>query len=157
MIEELDKDILQLSTHVNGNHVIQSFLNAFRSSEQPADPDIKGAEIRSVYTQFIFDACMKHCQEIGTHKHGCCVMQRCLEKGSRAQKMALADVIIKHLSALIEDPFGNYLVQNVLKLENTEKSDMIFRVIAKDFVRLSQLKFSSNVIEKCLDSDKIGP
>jgi hypothetical protein len=84
-------------------------------------------------------------------------MQRCLEKGSRAQKMALADVIIRHLSALIEDPFGNYLVQNVLKLENTEKSEMIFRVIAKDFVRLSQLKFSSNVIEKCLDSDKIGP
>ena len=84
-------------------------------------------------------------------------MQRCLEKGSRAQKMSLADVIIRHLSALIEDPFGNYLVQNVLKLENTEKSEMIFRVIAKDFVRLSQLKFSSNVIEKCLDSDKIGP
>ena len=70
--------------------------------------------------------------------------------------MALADVIIKHLSALIEDPFGNYLVQNVLKLENTQKSEMIFRVIVKDFVRLSQLKFSSNVIEKCLDSEKIG-
>lgn len=33
---------------------------------------------------------------------------------------------------------------------------MIFRVITKDFVRLSQLKFSSNVIEKCLDSNKIG-
>ena len=70
--------------------------------------------------------------------------------------MALADVIIQHLAALIEDPFGNYLVQNVLKLESAEKSDMIFRAIAKDFVRLSQLKFSSNVIEKCLDSEKIG-
>lgn len=70
--------------------------------------------------------------------------------------MELADVIIDHLSDLIEDPFGNYLVQNVLKLESVEKSDMIFRVIAKDFVRLSQLKFSSNVIEKCLDSDSIG-
>lgn len=33
---------------------------------------------------------------------------------------------------------------------------MIFCVITKDFIRLSQLKFSSNVIEKCLDSDKIG-
>lgn len=70
--------------------------------------------------------------------------------------MKLADVIIANLSELIEDPFGNYLVQNVLKLESAEKSDMIFRVIAKDFVRLSQLKFSSNVIEKCLDSEKVG-
>ncbi len=44
----------------------------------------------------------------------------------------------------------------MLKLESAEKSDMIFRVIAKDFIRLSQLKYSSNVIEKCLDSEKIG-
>lgn len=33
---------------------------------------------------------------------------------------------------------------------------MIFGVMTKDFLRLSQLKFSSNVIEKCLDSEKIG-
>jgi len=45
-------------------------------------------------------------------------MQRCLEKGSWEQKLALADVIIENLSALIEDPYGNYLVQNVLKLKS---------------------------------------
>jgi hypothetical protein len=33
---------------------------------------------------------------------------------------------------------------------------MIFSAIAKDFVRLSQLKFSSNVLEKCLESLNIG-
>jgi len=72
------------------------------------------------------------------------------------QKMALADVIIRELTALIEDPYGNYLVQNVLKLGNQQQNNLIFQTIAKDFVRLSQLKFSSNVIEKCLDSEKIG-
>ena len=83
-------------------------------------------------------------------------MQRCLEKGALQQKLALADVIIENLAELIEDPYGNYLVQNVLKLKSTEKNEMIFAAIAKDFVRLSQLKFSSNVLEKCLESDKIG-
>lgn len=53
---------------------------------------------------------------------------------------------------LIEDPYGNYLVQNVLKLEDKTKNEQIFSQIAKDFIRLSQLKFSSNVIEKCLES-----
>lgn len=99
---------------------------------------------------------MQYCKEIGTHKHGCCVMQRCLEKGSRTQKMALADVIVAHLADLIEDPFGNYLVQNVLKLETASKSSSILNSIARDFVRLSQLKFSSNVIEKCLESSFVG-
>ena len=56
---------------------------------------------------------------------------------------------------LIEDPYGNYLVQNVLKLENAERNERIFAEIAKDFIRLSQLKFSSNVIEKCLDAKQL--
>ena len=57
-----------------------------------------------------------------------------------------------HLSELIEDPFGNYLIQNVLKLEKVEYNRRIFGEIAKDFIRLSQMKFSSNVIEKCIES-----
>ena len=101
LVKELECNILNLSTHVNGNHVIQAFLTSFKSSDQPQDSDMDGAEMRWAYTQFIFDACMNYCQEIGTHKHGCCVMQRCLEKGSKLQKMELADVIIDHLSELI--------------------------------------------------------
>lgn len=89
---------------------------------------------------------------IGKHKHGCCVMQRCLEKGTWNQKIHLADFIIKHMHSLIEDPYGNYLVQNVIKLNDPIKNELIFSEIAKDFIRLSQLKFSSNVIEKCLES-----
>jgi len=89
---------------------------------------------------------------IGKHKHGCCVMQRCLEKGTWNQKISLADFIVQEMDSLIEDPYGNYLVQNVIKLDDRTKNEAIFKEIAKDFIRLSQLKFSSNVIEKCLDS-----
>lgn len=85
-----------------------------------------GCEELYKFTQFIFDACMNYCIEIGSHKHGCCVMQRCLEKGKEVQKLMLADVIIFNLHSLIEDPFGNYLVQNVLKLNNSDRNDMIF-------------------------------
>ena len=53
---------------------------------------------------------MQNCVEIGMHKHGCCVMQRCLEKGTQAQKLELANYIIEHMDHLIEDPYGNYLV-----------------------------------------------
>ncbi len=62
-------------------------------------------------------------------------MQRCLEKGSRAQKLDLSDYIIENIHDLIEDPFGNYLIQNVLKLEDRDKNERIFKQIAKDFKR----------------------
>lgn len=152
----LERDVLELSMHTHGNHVIQAILVAFRSSDKPSDSDMPGTAPNTRFTDFVFQACMRECRLIGTHKHGCCVLQRCLEKGSWEQKLALADVIVENLATLIEDQFGNYLVQNVLKLRSEAKNEMIFNAIARDFVRLSQLKFSSNVIEKCLESDNIG-
>jgi hypothetical protein len=152
VISALQTDIVELTMDMHGNHVIQAFLMIFKASNHPSDSDIEGSDKTCQYTQFIFDACMQNCIEIGKHKHGCCVMQRCLEKGTKSQKLKLADHIVANMSHLIEDPYGNYLVQNVLKLENEEKNEMIIMQIGKDFIRLSQLKFSSNVIEVCLDS-----
>ena len=53
-------------------------------------------------------------------------MQRCLEKGRQTQKLALAHEIIKTIGDLLEDPYGNYLVQNVLKLELSNLNEKIF-------------------------------
>lgn len=152
VISALNQEAVQLTMNMHGNHVIQAFLMIFKASNHPADKDYSGSDQTGLYTQFIFNACMQNCIEIGMHKHGCCVMQRCLEKGTRSQKLELANHIIQHMDYLIEDPYGNYLVQNVLKLEDEDKNEQIFKQIAKDFIRLSQLKFSSNVIEKCLNS-----
>ena len=82
-------------------------------------------------------------------------MQRCLEKGRMEQKVKLAIKIISQVGNLIEDPYGNYLVQNVLKLEKPELNEQIFQYIGQHFIHLSQLKFSSNVIEKCLESKQV--
>jgi len=151
---EMSHYIFDLSTHPNGNHVIQEFLLTFKASDTPEQGDRAGAEAFAPYTQFIFQACMDYCDQIGSDKHGCCVMQRCLEKGLISQKLKLADVIISRIHVLIEDPYGNYLVQNVLKLKNDIRNNQILNFIAGDFVRLSQLKFSSNVIEKCLETSQ---
>lgn len=60
-----------------------------------------------------------------------------MEKGLVRQKMALSDVIIKNTAVLIECPFGNYLVQNVMKMGCEERNNQIFNFIAADFTRLS--------------------
>ena len=44
----------------------------------------------------------------------------------------------------------------MLKLKSEMRNDQILNFIAGDFVRLSQLKFSSNVIEKCLETSQAG-
>jgi hypothetical protein len=153
IIHEFEKDCLLMCMHSNGNHVVQTFITQFRSSEQPQDGDIAGTEDCQQFTEFALQACLTWPVQIGSHKQGCCVMQRCLEKGRQTQKLQLARVIVENLKDLIEDPYGNYLVQNVLKIRNDEINKEIFAFIASDFIRLSKMKFSSNVIEKCLESE----
>lgn len=80
VIHSLDQQIVELTLNMHGNHVLQQFLMVFNvKSEAESSIDTHTAEL---YTQFIFDACIKNIITIGKHKHGCCVMQRCLEKGT---------------------------------------------------------------------------
>lgn len=58
------------------------------------------------FEQFIFDAAAAHCVEIATHRHGCCVMQRCVDFASAPQKQRLVAVIAANALALSQDPYG---------------------------------------------------
>lgn len=51
----------------------------------------------------------------------------------------------------VKNPFANYVVQFVLNLEMEEINEMISKELMSDLINLSKQKFSSNVIEKCLE------
>jgi hypothetical protein len=58
IVDEIRGSVLQLVKDVNGNHVIQKCLSYFQPSE----------------VDFIYDEIINRCEEIATHKHGCCVI-----------------------------------------------------------------------------------
>ena len=49
-----------------------------------------------------------------------------------------------------QDAFGNYVVQYVLELGHTEAAAAVMGHLTGRCAELSQQKFSSNVVEKCL-------
>lgn len=51
---------------------------------------------------------------------------------------------------VLQDPFGNYVVQYVLELGHVEATATIMRQLYGQYPELAQQKFSSNVVEKCL-------
>ncbi|KAI1825724.1 ARM repeat-containing protein [Xylaria intraflava] len=134
IIEALRFRVVELIQDLNGNHVIQKCLNKLGS----ADSD------------FIFSAVGANCIEVGTHRHGCCVLQRCIDHASGAQKTWLVAQITEHALRLVQDPFGNYVVQYIIDLnEPTFTGPLSQKFLGKIGV-LSRHKFSSNVVEKCL-------
>ncbi|EME29106.1 Pumilio domain-containing protein C6G9.14 [Galdieria sulphuraria] len=124
----------QLMKDVNGNHVIQRCLQ----------------KVAPTHNQFIFDAVVSHCVELATHRHGCCVIQRCLDYAIPLQKEQVCMEICENAFTLVQDAFGNYVVQYVLDLKNRFYIAKIIAQLAGHLYELSVQKFSSNVVEKCL-------
>ena len=60
------------------------------------------------------------------------------------------DEIIYHALTLIQDPFGNYVVQYVLDLPDVRFCNATIQRFLGNVANLSTQKFSSNVIEKVM-------
>lgn len=56
--------------------------------------------------QFIFVAAAKYCVEIATHKHGCCVLQRCIGYSSGEHREKLIAEISANALLLAQDQYG---------------------------------------------------
>jgi len=135
IVEALKDDAVRLCIDSNGNHVIQRALQFMKPE----------------YNQFVFDAVCKECTTVGTHRHGCCVLQRCLDAANKTQKAEVIEQVERQAMKLMQDPYGNYVVQYVLDSCTAEEA---FGVIMKPLGHIYELsvqKFSSNVIEKCLE------
>ena len=90
MIRALESNVVDLIQDLNGNHVIQRCLNRL----VPADNqfvvrlEVGLWELLIIIICFQYNAVADHCMDVATHRHGCCVMQRCIDHASDAQKVS---------------------------------------------------------------------
>ncbi|KAL5559013.1 hypothetical protein UlMin_035224 [Ulmus minor] len=134
IMSALEPGFLHLMKDLNGNHVIQRCL-------QCLIPEYNG---------LIFDAAAKFCVNIATHRHGCCVLQKCIAHSTGRHQHKLVTEILKHGLFLAQDPFGNYVVQYLIEQRLPIVSDRLISQFKGQYVHLSMQKFSSHVVEKCL-------
>ncbi|KAL9396271.1 hypothetical protein Peur_010524 [Populus x canadensis] len=134
VILALKPGVLDLVKDQNGNHVIQRCLNLLSNEDN----------------KFIFDAATKFCVEIASHRHGCCVMQRCIAHATGKHWDKLMTEISRNGLLLAQDPFGNYVVQYIMDLKNPCSIAILLSQLKGNYVHLSMQKFGSHVVERCL-------
>lgn len=130
----LARDVVRLVKDVHGNHVVQKVLQRFDHPDK----------------QFIYDAMCSDCASIATNKQGCCVLQRCLEFASAQQRLQLVGTIVSCALQLVQDPYGNYVLQYVLEGCDSTVNDGLAALFLPHLATLCVNKFSSNVVEKML-------
>ncbi|GFY96420.1 pumilio 7 [Actinidia rufa] len=130
----LKPGFLDLIKDPNGNHVIQRCLQCLSTEDN----------------KFIFDGAAKFCVDIATHKHGCCVLNRCITQAVGKYREKLLAEIVAHGFHLAQDAFGNYVVQYIIELKVPSATASLISQFEGHFVYLSMQKFGSHVVEKCL-------
>jgi len=129
---ELAPYVTKLSMDTNGNHVVQRMLQHLDRSE------------------FVCESIIKDLLIVTRHRHGCCVVQRCLDAADSAHRQALVARIEEHALQLMQDPFANYTVQYVIENGRAGEGLRIVELIKGKIETLSKQKFSSNVVERCI-------
>ncbi|KAJ1558499.1 mRNA binding protein puf3, partial [Nowakowskiella sp. JEL0078] len=141
LIHELDGNVLKCVKDQNGNHVIQKAIERI-----PAE-----------HCQFIIDAFHGQVYALATHPYGCRVIQRIFEhctddlSGNRgANAKPLLDELHRYTLNLIQDQYGNYVIQHVLEHGKPQDKALIVGKVRGQVLQMSKHKFASNVIEKCV-------
>jgi len=135
LIDALKTHSLALIKHNKANYLIQYCLD----------------KLTEKHNQWIYDAVCLNMAEISKDRVGCVIVKRCIDHANDRQSTTLLEKIAESSMLLVEDPFGNYVVQHVLaKYPVHDKSRSLIRSLLGHVTELCTQKFSSNVIEKCL-------
>lgn len=154
LILEFDSYVLTCITDQNGNHVIQKCIEVMSAKAKEAEYASGNSSLAKSMThriQFIVDEVLGNVRQLCCHPYGCRVLQRMLEHCVETQKSATLDEIQRCHKALLDDQYGNYVIQHVLQYGRESDRDSLLNIIVQnDLLKLSRQKFASNVVEKLL-------
>lgn len=154
LLHEFESYVLTCIQDQNGNHVMQKCIEVMsvKAKEAEARTGEAGLAVSMAQRiQFIVDDVLANVKTLCCHPYGCRVLQRMLEHCVEVQKAATLDKIQLCHKALLDDQYGNYVIQHVLQYGRESDRDSLLQIIVdNDLLKLSRQKFASNVVEKLL-------
>ncbi|CBH11579.1 pumillio RNA binding protein 4, putative [Trypanosoma brucei gambiense DAL972] len=143
----LQRGTLQLMTDLNGGHVIQKLLQCISQKD----------------LTFLYDVIVKDTVDVCNDKHGCCVVQKCMDHAINVHLQRTQKAILRHMLQLSLNPYGNYVVTHLISMCNSQSQRHVVNEAAHCAGPALELlcanKFASNVVEKivrgCAPSAKL--
>lgn len=144
LLNEFHDNVTKCIHDQNGNHVIQKIIEVMSFKVKLGEGEIE------VY-DFILQDVLAIVSELSCHPYGCRVMQRILEHCVEEQKEQALNCISCCFEHLLDDQYGNYVIQHVLQFGRDDDRNALLQIIlSRDLLTLSRQKFASNVVEKLL-------
>lgn len=128
-------NVYNLINDINGNHVIQTIIQyANKASLKPMYRELNERII-----------------DVAKLKEGGCVFPKILNNSLEEDRDILIESILNSIDILINDDYGNFIIQHILKLNIKKYNLIIYSYIENKIIKLSTQKYSSTVIQACID------
>ena len=139
-IDKIIPHVVNLINDLNGIHIIQRLIC-----------------IKSQYIQLIYNNIYENIELISVTRDGSnFIMKKLFDFLDEQNLVMLLNSINQKLDKIIIDQFGNYIIQNIIAKFDINMKYQIIENIIKNLVLFSNQKFSSNVVEKCFETEIKG-
>lgn len=104
-----------------------------------------------LFYNFIFAEVEPRINELCFHKNGLCVMKNLVAHANALQQTRILKQMDSQMIETISDPYGNYAVTDMISSWPIQVCEKIFQSILTRLNELCTQKYSSNVVERCLE------
>ena len=140
LMEHINGNIKKLSVDIYGTHVIEKIIMCL-------EPEYCRAIIQFILDNYVY---------LANHVNGLCLAKKILMlEYKKENHNRLKQILCDHCLDLIENPYGNYALQIVIDYWEQEDVIEIISKMLGHCTELSMMKYSSNVIERCIQKSEI--
>ena len=160
LIDQFRGHVISMINDSNGNHVIQRCIQTQSHFAKDAENtgNIDSATEITDQLQFMIDDVIENIEPLSIHRYGCRVVQRSIEFCMERQKNAVLEAITVCNENIVEDLYGNYVVQQAIVSGTDMHREVILKTLLKkqgNIFRLSKQKYASNVVEKLMQNGTV--
>ena len=133
--------LMELCIDIYGTHVIEKILTYFDSS----------------LTLYIVNFSLNHFLFLANNSNGVCVVKKIIQIFSLSNNFVFSKTmqfIHDNALLLIRNPFGNHALQSAIDIYDVSHLKYVFDLFKGKMTILSSQKYSSNVIEKCIEKSE---
>ena len=141
---------------------IQSFIELILPHTTFLVSDLNGSQIiyklitkKSPYVKIIEKIICVNVKEIALTRKGSSFLSKYINFAEKNELSCLTRNIIINLLPIITDQYGNYLIQFLIMKDDTPFLNEIVNNIINNLIFYSNQKYASNVVEKCIENEKI--
>ena len=141
IMEVINSNINKLSFDIYGTHVVEKALMC----------------LEPIYTKSTIQIILDNFLMLSSHVNGLCIAKRILLLSTQTglYRNELIYILNKSCISLIQNPYGNYALQVVIEQWDESAIISVISPLISHIAELSLMKYSSNVIERCLEKSPI--